>query len=312
MRHILIAVVLLAALALGVLPAEAQVGIARGRVTDADGQALEGASVVLEFLGGVTSKFELETNRKGEYMQVGLTPGPYRVTATKEGFEPKSIQTRVNLGPATDLPRIELTVAAAVAAPEPGPEPAAELRETFSQAVEHLQAGELDEAEVLFREILEVEAGLPQIHQNLAYIYVQKQDWANAEASYLAALELRPDASELMMSLAKVYLDSGQEEKAEEMLARAAAADPADASAQYNHGLALLDAGKTAEAQAAFEAALAADSSIAEAHFQLGLILVREGKVPEALEHLEAYVAASPEGAPNLATAQGLLEALGK
>jgi len=310
MRHILIAVVLLGALALAAPPAEAQVGIARGRVTDADGQALEGATVVLEFLGGVTSKFELETNKKGEYMQVGLTPGPYRVTASKEGFEAKSIQSRVNLGPATDLPRIELSVA--VAAPDPEPEPAAELRETFSQAVEHLQAGRLDEAEPLFREILEAEPGLPQIHQNLAYISVQRKDWANAEASYLAALELRPNSSDLMMSLAKVYLDSGQEEKAEEMLARAAAADPADASAQYNHGLALLDAEKTAEAQAAFEAALAADPSMTEAHFQLGLILVRGGQVPEAVEHLEAYVAASPEGAPNLATAQGLLEALGQ
>jgi TolA-binding protein len=47
-----------------------------------------------------------------------------------------------------------------------------------------------------------------------------------------------------------------------------------------------------------------------EAHYYLGTLLVGQGKVPEAIEHLESYVASEPPNAQNVATAQGLLEAL--
>jgi len=309
MRRVVVAVVLLGGLALPGTLASAQVGIARGRVIDPEGRPVQGATVVLEFQGGVSSRYELATNKKGEYMQVGLTPGPYRVTASKEGFQPGSLEARVGLGSPTDFPGIRLATVSTT--PEPGPEPEG-LREKFSQAVGQLQAGQLDEAETLLREILEARPDLPQIHQNLAYIYARRKEWAKAEASYLAALELQPGSSKLMTSLAKVYLDAGEDEKAMEMLSRAASADAADATAQFNLGVALLGAEKDAEAGEAFEAALAADASMAEAHYHLGVILVRQGKVTEAIEQLEAYRAGSAEDAPNAPTARGLLEALRK
>ncbi len=67
-------------------PAQAQTGSARGKVLDSQGQPIADAKVLIEFQGGITRKFETKTNKKGEYMQVGMQPGPYRFTASKEGL----------------------------------------------------------------------------------------------------------------------------------------------------------------------------------------------------------------------------------
>ena len=61
-------------------------GTVRGRVVDEKGQALPDALVNLDFQGGVTRKFDTKTNKKGEFTQVGLVPGGYRITANKEGY----------------------------------------------------------------------------------------------------------------------------------------------------------------------------------------------------------------------------------
>ena len=86
MKRALIAAGLLLGLGLVAAPARAQTGTARGKVVDAQGQPVQDAKVLIEFQGGITRKFEVKTNKKGEFMQVGMQPGPYRFTVTKEGF----------------------------------------------------------------------------------------------------------------------------------------------------------------------------------------------------------------------------------
>jgi tetratricopeptide (TPR) repeat protein len=306
MRHTLIAVGLLTSLALLAPPAEAQSGGARGKVVDAEGQGIPDASVVIDEPGS-NLKFEIRTNQNGEYIQVGLSPGNYRITVTKEGYESRSLQARIGIGMATDIDKVELPPAKA-AAPPPGSEEV--VRERFAQGVELVQAGQLDEAVAVFEEILASQPGILEVHRNLGFIYAQQKNWEKAEASFLAALELRPGEPDFVAALAKIYEESGQEEKARDLISQAASDNPEDGTAQFNQGVFLLREGKNEEAMAAFEAALAADPPTAEAHYYLGTLLVGQGKVPEAIEHLEAYMASNPANAQNAATAQGLLEAL--
>jgi tetratricopeptide (TPR) repeat protein len=310
MRRALIALGALFALAVLAPPAPAQTGGVRGKVVDPDGQPIAGATVKLEYLGGVTREYEVTTNEKGEYIQVGLSTGPYRITASKEGFQGLVTEKRIGLGAVTEIEPIEL-LTAQVAAAQPG-STESEIREKFSEGVELLQAEKWTEAEAIFKEILDMQPGIPEAHRNLGYIYAKQQDWPKAEASYLAALDLRPGDPGFTAALARVYKESGQDEKAMELLDQAAADNPEDASAQFNKGIFLLGEGRSEEAMTAFEAALAADPSMAEAHYHLGTLFVGQGKVAEALEHLEAYVASNPENEQNAATAKGLIEALKK
>src|SRR5215468_293325 len=91
----------------------AQSGSARGKVVDEKGVGIPDVKVVIEFQGGVTRKYETKSNKKGEYIQVGMPPGEYKFTANKEGFQPTFVQTRVALGDATQIPDIQLKAGAA-------------------------------------------------------------------------------------------------------------------------------------------------------------------------------------------------------
>jgi tetratricopeptide (TPR) repeat protein len=310
MKRALVAAFLLVAAGLVARPAEAQTGTARGKVFDAQGQPVADARVLIEFLGGITRKFEVKTNKKGEYMQVGMQPGPYRFTASKEGFQPAVAEVRIMLGDATIIPELKL-VSAAQAAQQPG-SAAAELRESFQKAVALQGEGKLAEAEAAYRAILEKMPDVPEVYQNLGAILLERKDYAGAEALYLKGLELKPDSTDLSTQLARLYQETGQPEKAMEVISRSAGANPDDAKAQFNRGIFLLNAYKNEEAIAAFEAAVAADPSMAEAYYRLGALMVGQGKIPEAISNLERYLSMSPADEQNRATAEGLLKALKK
>jgi tetratricopeptide (TPR) repeat protein len=310
MKQLLTFVALLAAVALLVpAPGAAQSsGGVRGKVVDEEKQPVADAEVLIEFEGGVTRKYEVKTNDKGEYMQVGLPVGPYKITATKEGYVPGAIGIRVGIGIAESMPDVEL-ISNEAAAQQAAPDTEL-IKEKFDKGVEAARAGRLDEAETIFNELLVEQPGIAEVHRNLGYIHAQREDWAKAEASYQAAIDLRPGDPAFVTALAKLYQDTGQEEKAVALMSQAAAENPEDAQTQLNQGIFQINQGQTAEAQASFEAALAADPSLAEAHYHLGTILVGQGKIPEAVEHLETYLASNPPNEQYAATAQGLVQAL--
>ena len=310
MKRFLVAAGLVLGLGLLAAPAQAQTGTARGKVFDAQGQPVADAKILIEFQGGITRKFEVKTNKKGEYMQVGMQPGPYRFTASKEGYQTSVADVRVALGDATEVPPFKL-VSAAQAAQQPG-SAAAELKGSFEKAVALQGAGQFDEAEAAYKAILEKTPDVPEVYQNLGAVYAAKKDFAQAEATYLKGLEIKPDSADMATQLARLYQENGQPEKAMEVMSKSASANPADAKAQFNQGIFLLNSYKNEEAIAAFEAAVKADPSMTEAYFRLGALMVGQGKVPEAIAHLEKYLGMNPTDAGNVATAQGLLKALKK
>jgi tetratricopeptide (TPR) repeat protein len=310
MKRALIAAGLLLGFGLLAAPAQAQTGTARGKVLDPQGQPIPDVKITIEFQGGITRKFEVKTNKKGEYMQVGMQPGPYRFTASKDGYQPAFVEFRIALGDPTEIPPFKL-LTAAQAGQEPG-SAQAELRASFQKAVDLQTAGKLDEAEAQYKAILEKSPDVPEVYQNLGGVYSARKDYPAAEAALVKALELNPDSADIATQLAKVYHDTGQPEKAMEVMAKSAGANPTDAKAQFNQGIFLLNANKSEEAAAAFEAATKADPNMAEAFFRLGTVQVGQGKIPEAIANLEKYLSLNPADAQNAATAQGLLKALKK
>ena len=298
---------LVAAFALAAGEARAQTGTARGKVLDQKGEPIVDAKIVLEYQGGVARKYETKTNKKGEYTQVGLASGTYRITASKEGLAPFFIETRISLGEATYVPDIKLASAQAVAQAAAA-QAADEITPAFNAAVELARAGKLDEAEAAYKALAVKAPSIPEIHLNLGFLYRQKKDWAAAEAAYNKALELRPNYSDANAGLLAVYQASGQADKA----AALATSAGGDAKVQFDMGATYLNAGKYEEALAAFQKAAAADPSNPETYYHLGTIYVGMNKIAEARTNLEKYVSMNPKNAQNLATAQGLLQALPK
>jgi tetratricopeptide (TPR) repeat protein len=315
MKRALTAAALIGGLWLLAPAAQAQTGTARGKVMDAQGQPLADAKVVMEFMGGITRKFEVKTNKKGEWMQVGMQSGLYKFTASKEGYQPSFIEVKISLGDPTPVPDFKLNTMAEAqkqAAAAGGGTDAAALRNSFQTAVELHNAGKIDEAEAAYKAILEKTPDVAEVYQNLGQLYLGKKDYPAAETAFQKGLELRPDSTDIATLLARTYQESGQPDKAMALLEKAAGANPADAKAQFNRGIFLLNANKNEEAIAAFQAAIKADPAAPEAYFRLGALMIGQGKIPDAVSNLEKYLSLNPTDAQNVATAQGLLKALKK
>ena len=78
-------------------PALAQTGMVKGKVVDAEGKPVPDAAVTVEFVGGTSRKLSTKSDRRGEFVQLGLQSGGYRVSATdpKLGTGFADIQVRV-------------------------------------------------------------------------------------------------------------------------------------------------------------------------------------------------------------------------
>ena len=59
--------------------------------------------MTIEFTDGINRKYEVKTNKKGEFIQIGLAPGNYKATASFEKLGSESIPVRVRLGDPTKL-----------------------------------------------------------------------------------------------------------------------------------------------------------------------------------------------------------------
>src|SRR5687767_712007 len=103
-RSLALAVVLLG-VTLWAAPVMAQTGQVKGKVLDAKNQPIEGAQITIEMTDGMTRKYDVKTNRRGEFVQIGLQPGQYKVTAAKDGMS-QSFPHRVTL----DMTEVNFTL----------------------------------------------------------------------------------------------------------------------------------------------------------------------------------------------------------
>src|SRR5712692_6125006 len=78
-------------------PAFAQAGMIQGIVKDAMGQVIDGAKVTIESAAD-GRKYEMKTSKNGEYSQIGLRSGAYKVTAEKEKLG-ETVLVNVRQGP---------------------------------------------------------------------------------------------------------------------------------------------------------------------------------------------------------------------
>ena len=305
-----------AAVALAVaLPAAAQsTGIVQGVVLDSTGQPVENAKVNIDATAS-NRHFDVKTNKKGEFVQIGLPPGQYNVSAEKD--KQTSNQQPVNI-------RVSAPAEARLVLGAGGPSKEsvaknAELKKLFEEGVAASHAGNHDDAIAKFDQAATINPNCYDCHYNIAFSYAQKKDYDKAEAAYKKAIELKADYAEAYNGLANIYNAQRKFDEAAAASAKATelsgsapgALAGGNADALFNQGVILWNAGKIADAKKQFEAAVAAKPDHAEAHYQLGMALVNEGNLQGAAAEFEKYIQLAPTG-PNAATAKSLLAQLKK
>lgn len=293
-------------------PAFAQ-SILKGVVVDAQGKPIEGATVVMEAQAASSRRMETKTNAKGEFLQVGLPSGAYKVTVTKDKLA-QSLTAQVRQGENRPL-NFQLAPGAGLSEEEK--KASAANAQAAQEAMDAMQAGRHDEAIAKFNSILATVPGCTDCLYNLGVTYSRKQDWANAEATFKKLLVARPDSGDAYSGLANVYNAQKRfdeaiaaSKKATE-LAGPATAGGGNAESMYNQGVILWNSQKYAEAKEQFEAAVKADPNMALAHYQLGMAQLNLGQIPDARASFENYLKVDPNG-PKAAEVKNYVAALPK
>lgn len=159
----------------------------------------------------------------------------------------------------------------------------ATISEAFAVAVQHHQAGRLEAAEQIYRQIIAVQPNHAYAHNNLGVALKDRGKLDEAIACYRRALEVKPDFAEAHSNLGLALKDRGDLDGAVACCRHALDLKPDLPEAQNNLGLALQEQGKAAEAIAGYRRALELKPDYAEAHNNLGNAWKELGQLDEAV-----------------------------
>jgi tetratricopeptide (TPR) repeat protein len=305
---------LAAALVIWAAPVQAQ-SLVRGKVVDGQGKPVQDALIVFDSQDS-NRRLQTKTDRNGDFLQIGLQSGPYKVTASKDGVGTQTLPLQVRQGPNDPLSFTlspAVPAAAAASGVSAADKAAAALTAAASAAVDAMKAGRHDDAIAKFNEVLAKRPDCADCYYNIGMAYTAKQQYAEAEAAFKQAVTLKPDSPESFTGLANIYNAQKRFDLAADASAKAAqltgGAAGGGAEATYNQGVIFFNAGKFEEARAQFEAASKADPNMGMAHYQLGMTSLNLGRIADAISALEAYLKVEPDG-PKAAEVKAALPAL--
>ena len=296
------------------IPAVAQMGgMIKGRVLDDKGQPVENAVVTIT-ANDTARKFTTKSNRRGEYLQIGLSSGAYTVVAESNKLVSASQRATVRAGSPAEVDLV-IGVAAAAAAGDAAARGAA-LTKSFEDAVAAQKDGKYDEAIEKFNAGIAINPNCFSCYNGIGRSYTMKKDYGKAEEAFKKSMELRPNDAEVYSEMANLYNAQRKFDEAAAMskkaseIAGAGGAGGGNPDVLYNQGVILFNGGKPAEAKPIFEQVIAANPSHAEAHYMLGMTMVGENPA-SAVSEFEKYLSLAPTG-PNAAMAKQFVDALKK
>lgn len=304
--------------------ADAQIGSTmRGVVTTPDGQPLPDVNV--EFIYKGESRVRIvkstTTDKKGQYVRVGLKTGEWVITFTKAGYEDHTINTWLSGDALSEVPPVALAKAKAGQATATSAleaealakqkEKDKQLGSTYASALEALRAGDAAKAKALLEQVIAANPAIAEAHYNLGYAHMLQNDADGAEAAFRKAIEVNPGKSEPYVALGTLLASKGKAAEGFDLLVGVKGLFELDGRFQFALGVAGSNVGKDDVAREAFTKALALDPSNVESRYYLGTLAVSTDRAA-ALSELDAYLAAAPADAPNRATATALVAALKK
>lgn len=269
-RRFIVLLAALVALATAVAFAQANTGHVRGKVVDEKSQPIKGGTV--RFTGTQGAKFETKTDEEGQYDQVGIPAGKYKIELMVDGKLRFAAETDLGAGE-TDIVNLDLAAAAAAAKMSP------EQRKKMEQEATEKQQKALAE----HNKIKNLNAMLAQ-----AKPMMETGNYDGAVAIYKSAVQADPTKDLLWANLGLAYLGRNVQTKdraesttlandAVEAFQKAISINPNVGAYHNNLGQAYARAGKTADALKEFQTAAQMDpTAAARYYFNAGATLTNE------------------------------------
>jgi tetratricopeptide (TPR) repeat protein len=283
----------------------------KGKVTDASGNPVDGATITVTTPNLRLFKVTLKSDKKGEYGTIlNDATMPYHLKFEKDGFVPMEVDKKVPVGDVgvVDAKLQSTTQAAARAggATPAAPSPNDQAALLFNEGVDLLHAGNKPAGEAKFLEAVGKNPDLPQGWQALTSLAYDKKDWPKTLEYGQKAVELDPSLTQIYGLLASAAQQSGDKKAAAEWQAKFEAANPDTPESLYNKGVEAYNKKKIKDAETLLQKAVEAKPDFALAHFWLGMVSFNLNKKASAREHLEKYLSLDPNGS-EAATAKEIL-----
>lgn len=313
----------------GVAPLFAQTGGITGICKGQKGEPLVDHKILIE-RQQVRGNYPTKTNKKGEYIYIGLPIGDYKVTLKDPNGRDLFFQgTHVGIGDPTEL-NFDLAKETARAQEEQKKElesnpelrrqreeldkdlkQNAGLREYFDQGVALMDEKKYAEAAQMFEQALPLAKGkdVPTVQARVADAYGKA---AKAETSpegrtkarekaveyFQKAIESNPADAGWHDGLGNVYAEMRKVAEAAAEFKKAAELNPTQASRYYfNYGVVMYNTGNMDEAAGAFKKATEIDANYADAFYWQGLALMGKASMTA-----DGKVTAPPGTVENLET----------
>ncbi len=158
-----------------------------------------------------------------------------------------------------------------------------------------LQAGRVEAAARLCREILDTGVEHEAIQRLAGLVALRQGDFAAAVERYRAAIALRPDHAGAQFNLGNALRELGRLEEAAEAYGRAAAVRPGEAQIHHAHGVTLQALGQPGEAAAAYARVVELTPGSAGGYRNLGLAHHEAGRPEEAATAYRGGLALEPD-----------------
>ena len=156
-------------------------------------------------------------------------------------------------------------------------------RNIFQQALALHQAGRLQQAETLYRQILAKHPAHPQALHYLGLLAFQAGKYDIAAGLIRKAIIHSPDYTDAHINLGITIKSQGKLQEAVACFSHALTLDPDNPLAHYNLGNTFKELGRTNDAVASYQRALSLNPNYAEPLYTLGNIFNEQGKPAEAI-----------------------------
>lgn len=185
-------------------------------------------------------------------------------------------------------------------------QPATTIPQSINLALQHHTAGQLPEAESIYRQILQTDPNQPDALHLLGVIAHQMADNNTAVGLIAKSLAINPLNVDAHNNLGNALKELGRLDEAVACYQKAIKIIPDFAEAHNNLGNALKELGKLDEAVICCHKALTINPDYAEAHNTLGMVLQELGKLKEGITCYQKAITIKPDFAKahyNLGTA---------
>jgi protein O-GlcNAc transferase len=170
-----------------------------------------------------------------------------------------------------------------------------DIDKAIQSAHEHHLAGNLEQAEDIYRKILNVQPDNYELYNDLGNLLQEKGTPDQAAASYRKAIELNPDFAGAYYNLGETLQDEGLLDEAADCYKKVIELYPDFAGAYYNLGVILHEKKDFDEALKYYEKVLQFNPRHAKTVDGIGTILQETGKVDESISYYNKAIELAPD-----------------